>query len=80
MLTSKENNKALDKTNNKLLENINDRGVIASYLKSPSSEITNPENTTQFKLVKESNSNRVNDLLIHTSIPVTLYDILITFS
>ena len=34
-----------------------DRGVIASYLLSPLSEITNPENTNQFKLVKDSNAN-----------------------
>ena len=58
---------------------MNDRGIIASYLMSPSSKITNPENTSQFKLVKDSNSNRVNDLLIHNTIPVTLYDNLLTF-
>ena len=46
---------------------------------SPLSKITNPENTSQFKLVKDSNSNRVNDLLIHKSIPITLHDNLLTF-
>ena len=79
MSTSKENNKALEKLNDKLLERMNDRGIIASYLSSPLSKITNPENTSQFTIVKDSNSNRINDLLIHNSIPVTLYDNLLTF-
>ena len=50
-----------------------DRGLLASYLRSPLSKITNPENTSQFKLVKDPSSNRVNDLKIHNSIPITLY-------
>ena len=79
MLTSKENNKALENSNNKLLETMNDRAILASYLMSPLSEITNPENTSQFKPVKDPNSNRVIDLLIHNTIPVTLYDNLLTF-
>ena len=58
---------------------MNDRGVIASNLMSPLSKITNPENTTQFRLVKASSSNRVNDLLIHKTIPITLHDNLLTF-
>ena len=55
--SSKENNLALENLNNKLLEIMNDRGILASYLMSLLSKITNPENTTQFKLVKDSNSN-----------------------
>ena len=43
------------------------------------SKITNRENTNQFKLVKDLNSNRVNDLLIHNTKPVTLYNNLLTF-
>ena len=39
---------------------------------SPLSTITNPEKTSQFKLVKDSNSNRVSDLLKHNTIPLTL--------
>ena len=49
--SSKENNLALENLNNKLLEIMNDRGILASYLMSPLSKITNPENTSQFKLV-----------------------------
>ena len=46
---------------------------------SPLSKITNPENTTQFKLVKDSTSSRVNDLKINNSIIITLHNILLTF-
>ena len=46
---------------------------------SPLSKITNPENTTQFKLVKEYSSNRVNDLEIHNTIPITLTENLLKF-
>ena len=77
--SSKENNLALENLNNKLLEIMNDRGILATYLMSPLSKITNPENTTQFKLVKDANSNRVNDLNINNSKPITLYNILLTF-
>ena len=44
---------------------MNERGIITSYLLSPISKISNPENSTQFKLVKDANSNRVNDLKIN---------------
>ena len=40
--TSKENNKTLEHLNNKLLEIMNDRGIIAFYLTSILSKITNP--------------------------------------
>ena len=77
--SSKENNLALENLNNKLLEIMNDRGILATYLMSPLSKITNPENTTQFKLVKDSNSNRVNDLKINKTVPITLYNNMLTF-
>ena len=77
--SSKENNLALENLNNKLLEIMNDRGILATYLMSPLSKITNPENTTQFKIVKDGNSNRVNNLNINNSIPITLYNNMIKF-
>ena len=46
---------------------------------SPLSKITNPEITTQFKLVRDSSLNRVNDLKIHNSIPIALHDNFLTF-
>ena len=73
-----KNNKTLENFNKKLLELMNDRGILASYLMSPLSKITNPENTTQFRLVKDSSSNRVNDLLIKDTIPIALHDNLLT--
>ena len=58
---------------------MNDRGILASYLLSPLSKITNPEYTIQFKLVKDPTSSRVNDLKMNKTIPVTLHDNLLTF-
>ena len=58
---------------------MNDSGIIASYLLSPLSKITNPQKTRHFKLVKDPNSNRVKVLFLRTTIPVTLYNRLLTF-
>ena len=77
--TSIKNNQAIENLDNKFLEIMNDRGILASYLMSPLSKIINPKNTTQFKLVKDSNSNKVNDLNINKTIPITLYNNLLTF-
>ena len=77
--TSIKNNQAIENLNDKFLEIMNDRGILASYLMSPLSKITNPENTSQFKLLKDSSSNRVNDFKIHNSIPITLYGNMLTF-
>ena len=46
---------------------------------SPSSKITNPENSSQFKIVKDHNSNRVNDLLMKNKIPINLNGNILTF-
>ena len=74
-----KNNQAIENSNNKLLEIKIDRGILASFLMSPLSKITNPENSSQFKLVKDSNSNRLFDLLKHNSIPITLHNNMLTF-
>ena len=79
MLTFEENNKALENLNNKILEIMNDRGILASYLMSLLSKTTDFENSTQFKLIKDRNSNRFIDLLIKNTIPITLHDNLLTF-
>ena len=76
--TSTKNNQAIENSINKLLKITNDRGILATYLMSPLSKFTNPYNISQFKLVKDQNSNRVFDLLIHKSIPITLYNNLLT--
>ena len=77
--TSIKNNLAIENINNNLLEIMNDRGILATYLMSPLSKIINPENKSQFKLVKDHNSNRVNDLKINKTIPITLYGKMLTF-
>ena len=76
---SLKNNQAIENLDNKLLEIMNDRGVIASYLLSPLAKIFNPENATQFKLINDSTSDRVNDSKINKSIPFTLYSNILTF-
>ena len=77
--SSTKNNQAKENVNNKLLEIMNDRGILATCLMSPLSKITNPENKSQFKLVKDHNSNRVNDLLMKNKIPITSYGNMLTF-
>ena len=77
--TSIRNNQAIENINNNLLEIMNDRGILATYLMSLLSRITNPENASQFKLVKDPSSNRVNDLKINKTIPITLYGNMLTF-
>ena len=76
--TSIENKQAKENLNNKLLEIMMDRGILKSCLVSPLSIITNPETTSQFKLVEDSSSHRFIHLLLHNKIPVTLYNNLLT--
>ena len=61
---SKENNKAIANLNDNISDKLNDRGILASYLLSPSSKITNLEHTSQIEKVKTPDSYRVNDLLM----------------
>ena len=77
--TSVKNSQTTENLDNKLLEIMKDRGIIVSYLLSRLAKIFNPENTTQFKLIKDSTSDRVNDLKINNSIPITLYNNILTF-
>ena len=76
--TSEENNNAVENFNNILLAIMNDRGIIASYLLSHLSKITNREHLSQLKLVKDPSSNRVNYLLINKTVPVTANENLLT--
>ena len=78
-ITTIRNNKALENLNDKFSEILNKGGIIATYLLSPLSKITNPEHFSQLKLLKDPNSNRVYELLINKTIPVTFYDIFLIF-
>ena len=53
--------------------------MIASYLAYSLVNLFEPENTSQFKLIKDPNSIRMNDFLITTRVPVTLYSKMLTF-
>ena len=55
-----------------------DRGILAGYSMSSLSKITNPENTSHFKLGRDYNSNRNNDLIIHNTKSITLFINLLT--
>ena len=77
--TYKENNKALENLQDKDLKNLNDRGKITSFILSILSKITNPEHTSQIKLIKDPSSNRINDLLMNKTIPVILCNNLLSF-
>ena len=46
---------------------------------SPVSKTTNPEKSSQFKLVKDSRSNRINDSFMHNTKTITLHDNLLNF-
>ena len=77
--TSINNNKALENLNEKVLELMNDKVMIAPYLASSLVNLFKPENKSQFRLTKDLNSIGMIDFLINTSIPVTLYSNMLTF-
>ena len=57
---------------------MNDSVTLASYLLSPSSKFTNPEHTSQFKLIRDPYSNRINDFMKNETILIALYIHLLT--
>ena len=67
------NNKAIENLNEKNLELMDEKGMIAPYLVSSLSNVFNLENKSQFRLRKDPNSTKINDFLIHRGIPVTLF-------
>ena len=77
--TSKKNNKAISNLNEKVLELMDEKGMIAPYLASFLVNLFKPENKSQFRLRKDPNSTKMNDFLIHGNIPVTLFSKMITF-
>ena len=77
--TSNKNNKALENLNEKVFELMNDNGMIAPSLASSLINLFKPENTSQFKLIKDPYSIRMNDFLINGGIQVSLYRNMLTF-
>ena len=77
--TSNKNNKAISDLNEKVLELLDEKGLIAPYLTSSLVNLFKPENKSQFRLRKDHNSTKMNDFLIHGNIPITLFSNMITF-
>ena len=77
--TSIKNNKSIENLNEKLLELMNDKGLIAPYLASPLVEVFKFDNKAQIRLREDPNSTKINDFLIHGNIPVTIFSNMITF-
>ena len=73
------NNKAIENLNEKILELMNDKGLIAPYLTTSLVEVFKKDNKSQFRLRKDPNSTKINDFLIHGTIPVTIFSNMITF-
>ena len=73
------NNKAIENLNEKILELMDEKGMIAPYLVSSLSNVFTLENKSQFRLRKDPNSTKINDFLIHRGIPVTLFSNMIIF-
>ena len=77
--TSIKNNKAVSDLKENVWEKMNDKGMIAPYLSCSLVNLLKPENKSQLKLIKDHFSVKMNDFLINTSIPVTLYSNMLTF-
>ena len=77
--TCNQNNNALEQLNKKLLELMIDKGMIAPFLASSLVNLFKPESESQFRLIKDHNSVRMNEFLINTSVPVTLYSNMLNF-
>ena len=74
-----DNNKAIENLNEKVLELMDDKGLIAPYLASSLVNLFKPENKSQFRLRKDLNSTKINDFLINKGIPVTLVSNMLIF-
>ena len=73
------NNKAIENLNEKVLEMVYDKSLIAPYLASSLVEVFKFDNKSQFRLRKDPNSTKLNDFLIHGQIPITLFSNMLTF-
>ena len=73
------NNKAIENLNEKILELMDDKGMITSFLASSLVNLFKPENKSQFRLKKDLNSTKMNDFSINKGIPVTLVSNLLIF-
>ena len=77
--SSVNNNKAIENLNEKVLELMNDKSMIAPYLASSLVEVNKKDNKSQFRLRKDPNSTKMNDFLIHGTVPVTIFSDMMVF-
>ena len=77
--SSVNNNKAIENLNEKILELLNDKGMIAPYLASSMVEVFKRVDKSQFRLRKYPNSTKMNDFLIHGTVPGTIISDMIVF-
>ena len=76
--TSINNNKAIENLNEKILELMDEKGLISPYLTSSLVNLFKPENKSQFRFKKDLNSTKINDFIINGGIPVTIFSNMIT--
>ena len=76
--SSINNLKAMENLNERILELVNDKGLIAPYLASSLVNLFKPENKSQFRR-KDLKSTKMNNFLINDGIPVSLFSIMIIF-
>ena len=63
-----KNYKAISDLNEKVFEVMNIKGITAPFSASSLVNLLKPENNSQFKLIKISNSFRMNDFFMNTNI------------
>ena len=72
--SSINNNKAIENLNEKVLESMNNKGLVDSSLL----EVIK-DSKGQFRLIKDPKSIKTNDFLINENIPVTIFNEMLTF-
>ena len=78
--SSIHNKKPIENLNEKVLELMNVKGMIAPYLASSLVNLFTPENKSQFRLEKDLKSIKMKDFfLINGGIPITLFSNMLTF-
>ena len=76
---SVNNNKSIENLDEKILEWMDYKGMIAPYVTTSLVEVFKKDNKSQFRLRKDPNSTKMNNFLIHGNIPVTIFSNMITF-
>ena len=73
------NNEAIENLNERILELMNDKGMIAPHLASSLVNLFEPEKKSQFRFKKDLNSTKMNDFPINEGLPITLVSKMLVF-